>query len=134
SPDSAWTAPRWAGPDGSRTIDRETITRTAEMLVAANLASVAYRYPDDEDADRPGPVEPDGSRYWQHVQDWPVEVWKARTLSPVETLKALDGFTYQACEHPDWPTSEAAAFCDALRLAVIHRLAGYDAAAWEIDA
>ncbi len=40
---------------------------------------------------------------------------------------------YQSCEHPDWPDSEAAAFCQALQSRSITCLPGYAAAPWEID-
>ena len=48
-------------------------------------------------------------------------------------LKALACYEYQACEHAEWPTSEAYQFCEALRRRAIPRAPGYDAAEWEIS-
>ncbi len=50
------------------------------------------------------------------------------TWSPIEILCALDGYAYQACETHGWTDSEAYAFCDALRHAIIRRLPDYDRA------
>ena len=94
------------------------------MLIAENLASVHYRYPDTVDGGSvPGPTDP----YWErpyafrHVHPAP---------TAVEGLKLLDCYAYQACEHTAWPASEAYSFCYALRSRLIGELEGYDAAPW----
>ena len=51
---------------------------------------------------------------------------------PVELLSALACYEYQACETEDWESTEAAAFCRALRKELISRLSGYSEAPWEI--
>ncbi len=85
------------------------------MLLAENRRSVDYRYDehDIEDLYTHGPSRPRG---------------------PVEILKAIDCYAYQACETPDWEHSEAHHFCQALRVQTIHQLPGYDTAdAWPIE-
>lgn len=52
--------------------------------------------------------------------------------SIAELLNALDAYTYQACERPDWKRSQAKAFCDALRDRLISELPGYHAGPWTI--
>lgn len=44
------------------------------------------------------------------------------TVDPVIVLDALRGYEYQASEHPGWRTSEAHAFCEALRHEAIRSL------------
>ena len=84
------------------------------LLTAENRRSVNHRYDEDEIED---PYE--FTRY-------------AGTFSPVAILKAISCYEYQSCEHPEWKTSEAKSFCDALRTHMIHSLAGWDKAAWEV--
>jgi hypothetical protein len=133
SPDSVWHGVRWddpaGGTNGARWIDHENIGRVADMLTAANVASVSYRYSDDKPDELPGPRP----CYWLEPIDWHAAVNAAPVLAPVAVLKAIDGYEYQSCEHPGWRTSEAYDFCDSLRRAIIDHLPGYDAAAWEID-
>ena len=45
----------------------------------------------------------------------------------VDALEAIDVYEYQACEHPEWETSEARAFCDALRRGLTRMLPGAEA-------
>ena len=53
-------------------------------------------------------------------------------LSAVEVLSAVSCYEYQACEHPDWSTSEAAALIRSIQKALIRRLPGQDDAPWEV--
>lgn len=52
--------------------------------------------------------------------------------SLTELFNALDGYVYQSCNATDWKTSEAYAFCDALRSALICALPGYNNGPWAI--
>lgn len=54
-------------------------------------------------------------------------------LTPVECLKAIEGYVYQASEHGGWWDSEAAQFCDALRVHAIQCLSGWKEAVWLWD-
>lgn len=105
------------GPEAAAiaaSVHRELTPATAgmigAMLLAENQRSVNFRYGEDE-------IEP----VYVHGPD-------ARLYSIVEVLVALDGYEYQAGEHPEWATSEAAYFCDALRRSLVRALPGYDAA------
>lgn len=99
-----------------RTLTRETANQVGAMLWAENRRSVNHRYAEDE-------IEPGPYVYARPRNDG---------YGPVAILKAIDCYEYQACEHPEWERSEAHAFCQALRKAMIHGLPGYEGAAWEI--
>lgn len=86
-----------------------------QMLMDQNAASVNARYDEDHayvyEYQRPRFVD------WQ----------------PIEVLKAIHCYEYQACETNDWPQTEAHAFCRALEHDLIARIAGYsDAETWSI--
>jgi hypothetical protein len=102
--------------EGSRReLTYESAGRVGAMLLAENVRSVNHRYSEDE------------------LEEPYLFTRLAGTADPVQVLKAVDCYEYQACEHDEWPTSEAAAFCDALRRRMVHRIAGYETAAWEIN-
>lgn len=95
------------------------------MLLAENVRSVGYRYGTNDPSDLPGPIAQDNTIY-RH--DGTIH------LNPVATLKSIQCYEYQTCEHPAWATSPAKAFCEALTSAVIKDLPGYEDAPWGIDA
>jgi hypothetical protein len=79
-----------------------------------NLASVAYRYPDDTgDGDRPGYLQRD-----EEVEEY-IYRRPARKIDPSGLLYAIGCYDYQSCEHPGWVTSDAyrwvSTLADALR-------------------
>lgn len=97
----------------ARELTRETANRVGAMLWNENKRSVDHRY--NEANDR--------------------EVYRfasSRVTNPVAVLKAIHCYEYQSCEHPEWETSEAHAFCEALSGAMVRSLPGYDAAEWAI--
>lgn len=98
-----------------RELTDQTAGRVGAMLMAENAASVNHRY-DEEDPEEPYVF----ARY-------------VKPIEPVAILKAIDCYVYQTCEHPEWESSEAREFCDALRKRMIHQLPGYDAAPWGIE-
>lgn len=101
-----------------RTATHDNADHIGRMLLFENMRSVAHRY--DEPLELP---------VYEYTPPHPF----SPPLTPVEVLKALSGFTYQACEHPGWEGSEAHAFCEELRDAAIRRLPGYEEAEWSID-
>lgn len=111
----SWTGPRAMELYARRVheLTPATAQSVGQMLLAENHRSVGWRYAEQSD---------------------PEEYRHARTpvRPPVAILKALDGLEYQACESPEWKTSQAQAFCDALRRAACRALAGYEDAEWEI--
>lgn len=101
--------------DCRRELTRETAGRVGAMLAAENRRSVDFRY-DEEEIEEP--------YVYRELEGPPC---------PVIVLKAISCYEYQSCETPDWPKSEAHAFCRALEQRAISNLPGYrDADAWEI--
>lgn len=120
----------WHDPAQGQTerVDYTNASEIGARLLAANIASVAYRYdtiPAGESL--PGPVPnptPD---------EYEFSPFHVTAIDPVQVLKACDCYEYQSCERPEWLGSPAWRFVDALRGAYIGRLKGYDGARWEID-
>ena len=119
--------------DRRRELTFETINEVGRMLLTQNVRSVAFRYDETMDSDDlPGPV----GFQLNAVRFDPMDVVRrARRLSPVETLKAINSYEYQSCENPEWPASEAHVFCNVLRDHAISKLPGFDEAnVWAIEA
>ena len=95
-----------------RELTLDTAGRVGAMLAAENRRSVNHRYAED-DIEQP---------YEFH------EVQGALSLGIGAILKAIDGYEYQSCEHPEWHTSEALQFCNALRRRLCSMVEGYDEA------
>lgn len=93
-----------------------------DMLVRECVRSVSYRYQDNDDL--PGPIEP------YYLAPYAYER-PPHCPTAVEGLKLIACYEYQSCEHPQWETSQAKRFCDALRSSLIDALPGYDDAPWE---
>jgi hypothetical protein len=105
----------WGNPDERGVLDHQSADAVGQMLLDANAASVNARY--DEDNAYVCQYQRPRYRSWQ----------------PVELLKAIECYEYQACEVHDWPQTQAYAFCQALRKAVIRGIADYsDAGTWSI--
>lgn len=101
---------------GSRRHVRNDAKRIASVLYAENVRSVNSRY-----------KECDPAHGFVYKRDL------INLLSPVQVLKALDGYSYQACECEDWEASEAFAIVNGIRHAAIRCLPGYEGASWTID-
>lgn len=99
-----------------RELTEETAGRVGALLWSENRRSVNHRYAEDE---------------WEE----PYVFFRLRGKpDPVAVLKAISGYEYQSCEHPEWMKSEARYFCEALRGRAIRNLSGYDEAdTWHID-
>lgn len=104
----------WYHEDETHVLNDGTAGQVGAMLWAENARSVNHRYSEDEWEE---PYE------HSHLQG---------RVDPVVVLAALVCYRYQSCETPDWPQSEAYAFCQALEASMIRRLPGYDNAPWEI--
>ena len=98
-------------------LSRDTAGAVGQMLCDANADSVAHRY------SQTGLIR---TVYRYRAPRW--NQW-----SVVEILKALACYEYQACEVPNWPASEAHAFCRALQHLLIGRLPGYSDGPWTIS-
>jgi hypothetical protein len=55
-----------------------------------------------------------------------------KEYTPVEILKLCAGFSYQACETPDWEQSIAYSLIRRIEKAAIDKLPGYDDAPWDM--
>lgn len=97
-----------------RELSTTTASQVGAMLLAENRASVNHRYNEEE------------------IEDFYTFHALSGTPDPVVILAAISCYEYQSCEHPGWTTSEAHAFCEALRSLMIHRLPGYNEAPGEI--
>lgn len=92
-------------------------TALGRLLVKANADSVGYRYD-----------EPSARNTYPYEYKSPRPGWSA-----AEVLMALDSYEYQACETPDYHTSEAAAVAEAIRRCMCRAVyAGYGNSAWSI--
>jgi hypothetical protein len=95
----------------------DNLTAVGQMLVDANNASVNAGYDEDLQA------------YEDRYSRPRLSAW-----SLVEVAKALQCYEYQTSELPDWPASEAYAFCRSLQHQLVQALPGYDHAPWGITA
>ena len=113
-------------------LNETTADRVGQVLSAENLKSVTYRYPGNANQD---PVPVFKTRLFSlriKTRD-ALALLLVKRLEPVFVLKAIDCYEYQSCEHDGWETSEAKAFCVALRSKMIMDLPGYDKArAWPV--
>lgn len=115
---------RWYHDKEWRELTSDNASAVGQMLLEECIKSVCHRYEDSDITDLPGRndaeyIIPFGFRMSYNPP------------TPVETLKIIDCYSYQSCEHPDWEESEAYQFCESLRSSTIDRLPGYDDAPWE---
>ena len=114
----------WYYNGETHTLTDDNASQVGQMLLDECVHSVCYRYEDDTIADLPGRTN----------AEWliPFEYhFTHRRPTPLEALSIISCYEHQSCEHPEWETSEAKAFCSALRHCTISRLPGYDDAPWE---
>ena len=111
----------------------EDAQRIAIGLAKENIRSVAHRYPDDKDGQRPGPclkdaeIEEAAAIYAAHFLENSRYV---RSLSPVQIIKIVQCAEYQSCETDDWKETLACRQLDWIKDEAIRALPGYEAAEW----
>ena len=86
------------------------------MLLKENVRSVEHAYSTEAYVPKLYTYHPPRQRGWTNA----------------ELLNALHCYQHQTCEHPDWESSQAHAFCHALERRLIHRLPGYTDGPWAI--
>jgi len=122
-----WQYPEHAQPT---TVGSWNADEFGRMLLAENIASVRYRYPNDEYTMLPGPIPTPFAHEYTYRSFAPFRGREVHTIAQV--LKTLACYEYQSCEHPGWEASSAKAICDNIRRAYISRIPGYDDAEWEV--
>lgn len=110
----------------------EKARKAAEVLARENIRSVAYRYPNDKDGERPGPCLTDKQIVDLSVL-WADHYAKHRHLvnEPVQAIKLCHTLDYQSCECPDYQQSAAARVIRQAQYTASSRLVGYDQARTE---
>jgi hypothetical protein len=107
--------------------------RVARGLARENIRSVAYRYPNDQDGDRPGPclldadIEEAAAIYAAHFIRHP------QRPTPVRVLKLVSGLDYQSCETNDWTETLAYRQLQWIQGHAIRSLPGYDEEDWSFE-
>ena len=103
-------------PTHSTELQPETATEIGQILLDENVKSVNHSYGTEMYTPKLYTYRPPLQRGWTNV----------------ELLNALHCYQYQASEHPDWESSQAYAFCQALERRLIRRLPGYSDGPWAI--
>lgn len=120
SDSSGWEGVRWSAGDEERRLTVLNVDRLGRALFEENVASVCWLVASD--------TADDYSRELEYLFSEP-----GYTPSCAELAKALRAYRYQACEHPGFGLSEAAAFVEAALLTILYSLPGDEAAPWEWD-
>ena len=98
------------------------------LLWAENIASVRFRYPNDQPGEEPGTYKPDGTPEWS---DGYTYKRPQRRLTTVQAFSAISCLEYQSCEHDEWIDSEAYRVLQRLKESLIGVLPGYGSV-WEV--
>ena len=115
-----------------------TAQNVAKGLALENIRSVAHRYPNDEDGQRPGPCLKDADIveacqiYAGHFAKrlGGVIVMAEDVLEPIQVIKLVRSLDYQSCETDDWPMTLAHRQLQWITGTAISRLDGYEDADW----
>jgi hypothetical protein len=111
--------------EGPHTFTLDMADEIGQMLLDENIASVRYRYEDSPLTELPGRTNAE----WLFAFSY--SPFAHRVPTPVEAIKLINCYTYQSCEHPQWKSSPAKSFCQALLDSLICQVPGYDEAPWE---
>jgi hypothetical protein len=93
----------------------------ANILYQENIKSVMHRYPQDTLDTAPG-----GHEKPPYITVTGKDYNNEKEYTPVEILKLCAGYSYQACETPDWEQSIAFSLIHRIERAAISELPGYD--------
>lgn len=118
-----------------------TAQNVANGLALENIRSVAHRYPNDIDGERPGPCLKDADIveacqiYAGHFAKrlGGVVVMAEDVLEPVQVIKLVRSLDYQSCETDDWPMTLAHRQLQWIMGKAISRLPGYEDADWSYE-
>ena len=95
----------------------EEIAHVANTLMTENYKSVYFRYRGN-DVEEPETIT---------AADVSSVVFR---FDPIQVVKAVDCYQYQACEHDEWKDSMSKLLTDQLQGQAISKIDGYDAAPW----
>ena len=105
----------YGNPDWRGVLEDDTATEVGQMLLDENVASANHYNTEQQDRVT--------YTYRRPIQ----QAW-----TTAELLNALHCYRYQASDRPDWKTSQACAFVEALEARLIRRLPGYLEGPWGI--
>jgi hypothetical protein len=98
---------------GEERVETGLRQEVGQALLDENTKSVNHRYNETGDATT-----------YQHTN--------TSNIDALHVLSLINGYRYQACEHPRWAGSPAWCFCNQLERAAIRALPGYEEAPWSI--
>jgi hypothetical protein len=113
------------------TADLQEAQRVARELARENIRSVATRYPNHQDGDRPGPGLKDAELEEAAALYAGYFIQHPQRLKPVQVIRLCEGLDYQSCETDDWKETLAYHQVEWIKSTAIHQLPGYDHAQWE---
>lgn len=102
--------------DHSDITELETMSRAGQILVDQNYRSYNYRYEEE--------------LVTEVFEITGQDLMYTKRLTPVETLKALASYDYQAGETPDYEETAACKLANLIRYYAINALPGYEEAKW----
>jgi hypothetical protein len=104
----------------------------AREMMSRNIHAIDYRYPGVEERDRPGPTGMTDKELISEACRWALcyAINIPENVAPLTIAKLVDGYEYQACEHPEWDTCTARDWVNKIRVEVLSMLPGYDRAPW----
>jgi hypothetical protein len=105
----------------------------ARSLAKENIRSVAHRYPDDTDGNRPGPCLKDAEIEEAAAIYAAYFLANPQHLPPVQILKLVHCLDYQSCETDDWRQTSAFKQLEWITTYAINRLPGYEDAMWSFE-
>lgn len=120
-----WAATRYADSPsflfessyGARWIqDHDSKTALGQELINVNAQSLKDQYNDD-------------SGFSSYTYAPP----RFATWEPLELIKIVHNYEYQACDNKNWTDSDARRFCEALVRQLLYCVPGFDQAHWGIE-
>ena len=116
--------------DGMGDSSPDLASNAAVILARSNLKSVATRYPNDGDGERPG--QPAGSDldYILLCSQAARRFLGDAERNPVQVLKAVACLDYQSCEYEGGRDSTARKILNLVEDAAVSALPGYEDAEW----
>lgn len=98
----------------------DTTDKVVEVLVRANLKSLAARYGDEEDTE-------ENELFIAETKDMARRDWH---VPPLDIIKSCHCFDYQSCEFEGWHKSLAYRVSVEIVQSATRKLAGYESAQW----